>query len=362
MLLESIQDTKKYSPNYVTTTSSTAHLNDLLDHYQSKLNKAVVDAENQDIIEKSNIHNYEFDRKKLKPRIITFVNGASIQVQQRLIKITSQIDFVNVSFNATTATQRSYIKKFLTEKIGKKHFITEEQNLNVKADTESLSSSTFNIRIHDVSNKKVISKIVDALKSNYGAYDFRITCIELAHDFYNAPPELLTALFKSIQLDADVHSIRAFRLKGENQSLPLEPHRFKDLLIKGFNIGINDYRTDDVYYHFYFKKTDHNKRPLPQEEWRLRAEVRLSNIDYDLDDLRNVVKTGFKKLTFTQLAHTSTHEHQRLYSLYIRPYGKKLFSPVLRNGHYRYFKNFICTHKHLNERLRESVKNLCNKF
>ena len=150
--------------------------------------------------------------------------------------------------------------------------------------------------------------------------------------------------------------------EAENQSIPYEPIRLKNLLLQGFNIGVNDYRKDDVYYHFYFKKTDHNKRPLPHEEWRLRAEVRLSNLDHALEDLRNVVKTGFKKLTFTQLNDTATLEQRKIYSLYIRPYGQKLPSPILKNGHYRDFKRFICTNKNLNERLRESVKNLSNKF
>lgn len=359
MRLESVQDNR---PNYVTTTSSLNHLHNLLDDYQSRLNIAVEEAHNQDIIEKGNIHNYEFDRKKLKPRTLSFSNGASIQVKQSLIKITSQIDFINVCFNTTKATQRSYIKKFLTEKMGKKHFITEEHSHKTTVNTDTVASCTFNIRIHDVNNKKCIHKIVHALKKNYGAYNFRITCIELAHDFYNAPPEFLTALFKSIQFDADVHSIRIFRLKGENQSIPYEPIRLKNLLIQGFNIGVNDYRKDDVYYHFYFKKTDHNKRPLPHQEWRLRAEVRLSNLDHALEDLRNVVKTGFKKLTFTQLHDTATLEQRKLYSLYIRPYGQKLSTPILKNGHYREFKNFICINQHLNERLRESVKNLSNKF
>ena len=359
MHLESVQDNR---PNYVTMTSSIDHLHNLLNHYQSKWNHAVEVAEHQNIIEKSNIHNYEFDRKKLKPKMLSFKNGASIQVQQNLIKIKSQIDFINVSFNTTEATQRSYIKKFLTEKIGKKHFITEEHKHDATINTDSVALCTFNIRIHDVSNKKCIHKIVHALKKNYGAYNFRITCIELAHDFYNAPPEFLTALFKSIQFDADVHSIRIFRLKGENQSIPYEPIRLKNLLIQGFNIGVNDYRKDDVYYHFYFKKTDHNKRPLPHQEWRLRAEVRLSNLDHALEDLRNVVKTSFKKLTFTQLHDTATLEQRKLYSLYIRPYGQKLSTPILKNGHYREFKNFICINQHLNERLRESVKNLSNKF
>lgn len=362
MLSESLQDTKQYSPNFVTMTSSNTHLNNLLDRYQSNLHNAVADAENQEVIERSNIHNYEFDRKKLKPKILTFVNGSIIVVEQRLIKITSQIDFINFSFKTTTATQRSYIKKFLTEKIGKKHFITEEQKTDFKTTSENLSSNAFNIRIHDLSNKKALQKIIDLLKTNYGAYDFRITCIELAHDFYNAPSELLTALFKSIQLDADVHNIRVFRLKGENQSIPFDPPRLKDLLLRGFNIGVNDYRTDDLYYHFYFKKTDHNKQSLPQEEWRLRAEVRLSNINHSVNDLQNVIKIGFKKLNFTQLEKSTTAEQQHLYSLYVRPYGQKQSLPILRNGHYRYFKNFICVHKDLNERLRESVKNLSSKF
>ena len=316
-LLERIRNTGMHSdsprdnsPNSVTTTSSIHDLNNLLEHYQPKLNDAVEEAENQDTIEKGNIHNYEFDRKKLKPKIISLKNGTPIQVKQSLIKITSQIDFMNVSFNTTKATQRSYIKKFLTEKMGKKHFITEEPSHNATVNTDSVASCTFNIRIHDVNNKKCIHKIVHALKKNYGAYNFRITCIELAHDFYNAPPEFLTALFKSIQFDADVHSIRVFRLKGENQSIPYEPTRLKKLLLQGFNIGVNDYRKDDVYYHFYFKKTDYNKRPLPHQEWRLRAEVRLSNLDHALEDLSNVVKNGFKKLTFTQLTDTATLEQK----------------------------------------------------
>ncbi|TCB48529.1 hypothetical protein E0H80_15130 [Acinetobacter sp. ANC 4779] len=343
-------------------TSSHTHLNDLLDKYQSRLNNAVIQAETQEVIEKSNIHNYEFDRKKLKPKTLTFINGSVIVVEQRFIKITSQIDFLNLSFKTTTPTQRSYIKKFLTEKIGKKHFIIEEREMALNTAPQNSYLNVYNIRIHDVINKKVIGKIVHALTEHYGAHDFRITCIELAHDFYNAPSELLTALFKSIKFDADVHSIRVFRLKGENKSIPFEPFKLKQLLLKGFNIGVNDYRTDDLYYHFYFKKTDHNKQPLPQKEWRLRAEVRLSNLTHNISDLQSLIKIGFKKLNFTQLNKSTTAEQRQLYSLYVRPYGQKQSSLLLRNGHYRYFKKFISVNKDLNERLRESVKNLSNKF
>lgn len=342
MHLESVQDN---SPNYVTMTSSIDHLHNLLNHYQSKWNHAVEVAEHQNIIEKSNIHNYEFDRKKLKPKMLSFKNGASIQVQQSLIKIKSQIDFINVSFNTIKATQRSYIKKFLTEKIGKKHFITEEHNHNSTVNTDSVASCTFNIRIHDVNNKKCIHKIVHVLRENYGAFNFRITCIELAHDFYNAPPEFLTALFKSIQFDADVQNIRVFRLKGENQTIPYEPIRLKNLLLQGFNIGVNDYRKDDVYYHFYFKKTDHNRCPLPHEEWRLRAEVRLSNLNHALEDLRNVVKTGFKKLTFTQLTHGDTRAKKALLALYPPIRTKALLTDSQKWALSRFQKVYLYTSK-----------------
>lgn len=360
MNLETFKDTQSYCPNFVTNTSSLDHLNCLLDNYQARLNSAVAEAEHQDVIEKSNIHNYEFNRKNLKPMALNFMDGLIIPIKQKLIKITSTIDFINLSFKTIKATHRSYIKKFLTEKIGKKHFITDEQDDD--SNNRSATSNIFNIRLHDVSNKKALQKIIDLLKTNYGAYDFKITCIELAHDFYNAPPELLTALFKSVQLNSDVHNIRVFRLKGENQSIPFEPQKLKDMLVRGFNLGVNDYRTDDLYYHFYFKKTDHNKQPLPQEEWRLRAEVRLSNLTHNMSDLQSLIKIGFKKLNFTQLSKSTTAEQRQLYSLYVRPYGQKQSSLILRNGHYRYFKNFISVHKDLNERLRESVKNLSSKF
>lgn len=182
-------------------------------------------------------------------------------IEQKLIKIISRIDFLDIGFKTIKQTHRSYIKKFLTEKIGKKHFITDELEINMNK--VGLTSNIFNIRIHDVNNKDDIQKIIIALETNYGAHDFKITCIELAHDFYHASPEFLIALFKSVQLDPDIHNIRVFRLKGENKSIPYDPIQLKHLFLNGFNIGVNDYRKDDLYYHFYIKKTDQNKLPLP---------------------------------------------------------------------------------------------------
>lgn len=346
--------------NSITLTSSMRHLNNLLDEYQARLNSAVVEAELQDVINKSNIHNYEFNRKNLKPKILNLNNGSFIPIQQKLVKITSEVDFLDLSFKTLKATHRSYIKKFLSEKVGKKHFITNGTDVTV--DDQGELFTKFTIRLHDPSNKKSLYKIIDLLKSQYGSYDFKITCIELAHDFRNSPIELLIALFKSIQFESNVHYIRVFRSKGENESVPFDPKTLKDMLLAGFNIGVNDYRKDDVYYHFYFKKTDQNKAPLPQKDWRLRAEVRLSNINVDLNDLPSLIKSGFKKLNFTQLDKSSSDAYQKHYSLYVRPYGKRLELPVLRNGHYRFLNNSIRAHKDLNERLRESVKNLSNKF
>lgn len=63
------------------------HLNNLLDEYQARLNSAVAEAELQDVINKSNIHNYEFNRKNLKPKILNLNNGSFIPIQQKLVKM-----------------------------------------------------------------------------------------------------------------------------------------------------------------------------------------------------------------------------------------------------------------------------------
>lgn len=59
---------KEFSRNFVSQTSSITHLNNLLDYIQAKLHTSALEADHKEVIEKSNIHNYEFDRKKLKPK------------------------------------------------------------------------------------------------------------------------------------------------------------------------------------------------------------------------------------------------------------------------------------------------------
>lgn len=71
--------------------------------------------------------------------------------------------------------------------------------------------------------------------------NFRITCIELSHDFYNVDLSLITALFKSLEHD---NRIRLFRSSNENRSIPESPIVLKQLIEDGFNIRINDYRKD----------------------------------------------------------------------------------------------------------------------
>lgn len=112
-----------------------------------------------------------------------------------------------------------------------------------------------------------------------------VSMIEVAFDGYlkdpNAPTnrDHLAALAARMvyRLAAPVSkNRRIYRdVKGSPTALPRALHALERKMAEGWNVGIGN-KTDDQYQHGYVKTTDHNKKPIPIEDYRARFEIRLA--------------------------------------------------------------------------------------
>lgn len=201
--------------------------------------------------------------------------------EQSEIKIKAVIDFLDIQFSTDKDYNQRDLKGALTKISGHRYFVKQ------------LSARTFEIRLHDVKNKKDLLKRLQPLtrfNKSANPLDFRITCIERSIDFYADKFNkenlawLAFAIFKSLRLrSVDNRNVRLYRTKGEtfklglNQYEPCSHKEFIQLLTQGFNIGINDERVDEFYHHIYIKKTDTidgKLIELPRKQWRIRCELR----------------------------------------------------------------------------------------
>ncbi len=272
------------------------------------------------------------------------------------IRIKAQVDFIDLYFEIAKTSTRHDIKKFLTEKTGITHYISEYE-------------TGFIIRLHDMNSLSVLRRRISYLRHFECKIDsFKIMQIELAIDFYNFKHRALTtALFKSIRLPSTVANLRVYKSQlGVFTPIPSTPHSMFRKLEHGYNIGIN-HRDADEYSHLYVKTTDCNKQPLPKNEWRVRAEKNikcniLNQMDNRLVNIKRILLNEFKGLSFTQLTANATKELTDVYKNTVRAFGTEIPTYYDKNRHKRNLPQSMKTHGELNQLVSSAVHNLVRNF
>lgn len=272
------------------------------------------------------------------------------------IQLKAQVDFIDLYFEIGKTSTRHDIKKFLTEKTGITHYISEYQ-------------AGFIIRIHDMNSFNVLRRRISYLKHFECNFDsFKIMEIELAIDFYNFKHRALTtALFKSIRLPSTVENLRVYKSQlGVFTPIPNTPYSMFRKLENGYNIGIN-HRDAEEYWHLYVKTTDCNKQPLPENEWRVRVEKNikcniLNQMDNRLTNIKRVLLDGFKWLSFTRLTTNSSKQLTNEYKNTVRAFGTEIPIYYDKNRHKKNLSESIKTHGELNLLVSSAVQNLVRNF
>ncbi|CAM2983958.1 hypothetical protein [Acinetobacter celticus] len=353
--------------------TKTEDMNILLDSYQQRIQ---VNADAWTHVEAeflSNISNYCFDKHMEFKNDELHQKGYSIKFTP--IKIKAVIDWLDLSFEvnpsickfAHKSNARSYIKSFLTSKTGTKHYVKYDES---HIDQQGLA---FTIRLHDIRNKEDLLKITHLLATQYGAdyLQMKISNIELSLDFYNVPSRaFLSALHKSVKYSKTAENFRIYKyMKDDTRNkltlLPNSPL----LLLNRFNndwcLGVNP-KGSPLCYRLYPKTTDSNKLSLQINEHRLRAEVTLNsdmlkNIDCHLSNLTNIIKLGFKYLTFTKLDEKASEEMKADYSQHIDPFGMEK-DTTSENRNKRSLANGVKTYSELNSLVSKAIANQCRQF
>jgi hypothetical protein len=308
----------------------------LMDSLNQIYAKNAQSADNWETVIYSNINNYDFKAMS--------------------IMIKAQIDFLDLYFEIETSSTRHDIKKYLTEKTGIAHYISEHRK-------------GFIIRLHDMNSLHKLRRRIqylDHFKCNKDS--FRIIELELAIDFYRFKHKaLVTALFKSICLPSTAENFRVFKNQlGVFTPIPLTPLAMIKKLESGYNIGINHKKADE-YWHLYVKTTDQNKQPLPECEWRIRAEKNiklnvLNKMDNRLTNLKALLFNGFKGLSFTQLVNNAPQSVKDTYKESVQPFGMEQKIYYDKSRHKRTLQEYIEKHADLNRLISNAVHNLLRNF
>lgn len=287
---------------------------------------------------------------------IIFSNIHSYDFKAMNIQLKAQVDFIDLYFEIGKTSTRHDIKKFLTEKTGITHYISEYQ-------------AGFIIRLHDMNSFNVLRRRISYLKHFECNFDsFKIMEIELAIDFYNFKHRALTtALFKSIRLPSTVENLRVYKSQlGVFTPIPSTPYSMFRKLENGYNIGIN-HRDAEEYWHLYVKTTDCNKQPLPKNEWRVRAEKNikrniLNKMDSRLTNIKRVLLDGFKGLSFTQLKANSSKQLIEEYKNTVRAFGTEIPTYYDKSRHEKNLSESMKKHGELNQLISSAVHNLVRNF
>lgn len=302
-------------------------------------------------------HRYKANAKcadELETFIFSNINSYDFKAMG--IKVKAQVDFLDLYFEIDKNSTRHEIKKFLTEKTGITHYISEFKNGLI-------------IRLHDMNSIDQLRRRIQHLnhfqcKEN----SFRIMEVELTIDFYRFKHKaLVTALLKSIRLPSTATNLRVFKSQlGVFNPLPKMPLTLIKKIENGYNIGIN-HRDADEYWHLYVKTTDHNKQPLHESEWRIRAEKNikrniLGSMDNRLVNLKSILIEGFKGLKFTQLEATAPQHLKALYRDSVQPFGLEQEGYYDRYRHKRVLPEYIKSNAHLNQIVSSAVYNLIRNF
>ncbi|MQW91940.1 hypothetical protein GFH30_00880 [Acinetobacter wanghuae] len=344
-------------------------LHTFLDAYQRRLQ---INADVAEIIEAeiySSVSSYSIEKRMDFENPELSEKGFSINFKP--IQIKAVIDWLDLSFEVNPSkctfahkpNARSLIKSFLTLKTGTRHY--------VKADESHIAQEhlTFTIRLHDIKHKNDVLKIAELLARQYGAdiSQMKIANIELSLDFYHAPSKaMLSALHKSLRYEATADNFRIYKFVKEdirNKFNPV-PHA-PSMLLKRFNkdwcLGVNP-KGSPLCYRLYVKTTDSNKQPLPLEEHRLRVEVTLNNgrfevKDHSIENLANIIKKGFKFLSFTRLNSHPPSKLKEYYEERIKPFGQETIKH--KKGS---LEDGIQPYSELNKLVSKAVFNLSRNF
>lgn len=284
----------------------------------------------------SNINNYDF--------------------KARHIKIKAQVDFLDLYFEIEKSSTRHDIKKYLTEKTGIAHYISEHKK-------------GFIIRLHDMNSLyELLCRIQHLNYFKCNKESFRIMEIELAIDFYRFKHRaFVTALFKSLRLPHTAENFRIFKNQlGVFTPVPATPISMMSKLDNGYNIGIN-HKNADEYWHLYVKTTDQNKQPLPEYKWRIRTEKNiklnvLNQMDNRLTNLKGVLFDGFKGISFTRLVNNAPPSVKETYKVKIQPFGMEQEIHYDKSRHKRNLKEYIERNADLNRLISNAVHNLLRNF
>ena len=306
------------------------------DSLKSRYMSNAMDAKNLETLIYSNIHNYDFKAMN--------------------ISVKAHVDFLDLYFETDQSCSRHNIKKYLTEKTGIKHFVSEHEQ-------------GFIIRLHDVNSRKKLQSRIGYLK-HFGCKEesFHIVELELAIDFYHFKHRALAiALLKSIRLPSTTGNFRVFKHQlGVFTPIPTAPHSLLKKLENGYNIGIN--RKDaDEYWHIYVKTTDYNKQPLLKDDWRIRAEKNikqeiLSKMDNHVSNMRDLLLANFKSLTFIQLKDHAPSSIKKLYIEKVEPFGKEQKFYYDQSRHRRTLPKHFKKNRELNRLICNAVQNLVRNF
>lgn len=284
----------------------------------------------------SNINNYDFKAMK--------------------IKVKAQVDFLDLYFEIGKASTRHDIKKYLTEKTGVTHYISEHGN-------------GFIIRLHDINSMHQLQRRIQFLDHfNCHTDSFQVVEMELAVDFYQFKHRALaTALFKSIRLPSSTNNLRVYKSKsGVFTPIPSDPLTMISKLNLDYNIGMN-HKNADEYWHLYVKTTDHNKQSLPQVDWRIRAEKNikfnvLTQMDNRLLNVKQVLSEGFKGLSFTQLKRNAPLHMKAKYKDSVKAFGQEQEIYYDKSRHKRTLSEHIEKNTALNQLISNAVQNLLRNF
>ncbi|HGH3612374.1 TPA: hypothetical protein ACJK7E_001390 [Acinetobacter baumannii] len=287
---------------------------------------------------------------------LIYSNINSYDFKAMKIKVKAQVDFLDLYFEIGKASTRHDIKKYLTEKTGITHYISEHKN-------------GFIIRLHDMNSLFQLQRRIQYLRHfDCNANSFQVMEMELAIDFYHFKHRALaTALFKSIRLPSSANNFRVFKRKlGEFTAIPDNPLAMISKLNQDYNIGMN-HKNADEYWHLYVKTTDHNKQSLPQVDWRIRAEKNikfnvLTQMDNRLLNVRQVLNEGFKGLSFTQLKETASLDLKGEYKNSVKAFGQEQEIYYGKSRHKRTLPEHIEKNTALNQLISNAVQNLLRNF
>jgi hypothetical protein len=307
------------------------------------------------------------------------------------ITVKACLDFIDIKFTTTKPHNRSSIKKYLTEKTEIRHYIKVVDESDViledkkKNDSTDCTGTTFVIRLHDMENLKTLMKRLSFLKhynANLNIADLEMIRVERAIDFYGAPHEMRTALFKAVRLskaeNCRFYNENTFPLKGKTGGIFSIFNDFND--VRDGNTIYTNNKDSDHLIRLYFKTTDKGQQ-LDLKDQCLRFEqnysgnkLRILNggAPVRLKDLSNVIKAMSAELKFTKLKDDVFPYFRSGYRDFVKPYGLERESVSAdkyrvkkrrdKCGNETRLSRYLETHSEFNQVIAKAQHKLAEKF